>query len=961
MSDADPQRDASRLGELETRLAALEGEVAKLRELAARGGPAAEPVTRSAPQTGEVAPPAPVVVAMPAGPVVGPASSAPLSPASPSGLTDRLRAIRPLAAASAFASGGPAARAVPKPVQRERKPKQKGAGLSGLEQALGGRWYALIGAVILIIGIGLFFKLAVEQGWLHVSPLARCVGVALAGFALLGGGEWAIRKLTRAASAGLSAAGIGTLLASVWAAHRMYDLTGSALAFVLMAAACALGVVIAARSGLASVALAALLGAYLNPAVVGDAHQSKVAYFAYMLMVLGTGLALLLWKGRAFAPVRSLAWWGTILFGGVVAASEAVRADAVPPLAFVILAWFMVQGELAISAGRFGLVGPPPAGPAGGIRELFTGEFSGKALAGGLRVWRPVTSSFSTTAWSAVLATVALDHLMSVPSWLAPAFLAAVALGGAHVLSGHLRFLTDAPENDAERVGTSLAVQSGGLLIAAVSMAMSGGTQAVAWLALGVAAIAGGRWIRARALDVYGLIVMSVGTLRLVLYDAHFGPSGRVLSEALGLAWSVWTLLALTCACSWGAAAWFTRRDPTSRWIVVSNLSVGIGLSVAGLAPTELAHISAASAVVAGLVGIAAVYAAGRLVSWGLGLYGLGVLGLSLMIPIVGGAWTIHEAKTVRWLGLLLSEWSAALVLVAAGWGACRWLAPRSLGGRWVLHLCSAGMVLSLMCAVGHSQASAGSLSIAWCIVALAGIAAGCRTAWKDLQLPAVGAMLLAVLAWLAAFSPLCGRWEAGSAPALMSAGLLTAIAVIGGCAVSAWLLRAEAARDREGRAARLKGLWAVPAIVGVVVLWIASSMEAGRIGEIVSSDRTVQRAAVSVWWGIFGLGLITAGFVWPTADKRGVPAARRAGLALVAVGVLKMLIWDLISVPQGARVISFIGLGLLMMAVTVVYAKLTGRLKPPAIEAGDARSGGAESSAAAEDDPGSTGPAPIS
>lgn len=69
-----------------------------------------------------------------------------------------------------------------------------------------------------------------------------------------------------------------------------------------------------------------------------------------------------------------------------------------------------------------------------------------------------------------------------------------------------------------------------------------------------------------------------------------------------------------------------------------------------------------------------------------------------------------------------------------------------------------------------------------------------------------------------------------------------------------------------------------------------------------------------------------------------GLEHVRRAGLAMVGVAVLKALAWDLTQVPAIARVISFIGLGMLMMAVTVVYAKLAGRLlkvevKGPALQ----------------------------
>lgn len=174
------------------------------------------------------------------------------------------------------------------------------------------------------------------------------------------------------------------------------------------------------------------------------------------------------------------------------------------------------------------------------------------------------------------------------------------------------------------------------------------------------------------------------------------------------------------------------------------------------------------------------------------------------------------------------------------------------------------------------------------------------------------GAMILALTAWLAAFSPPLG-----------SAGLWLGLLHVAGLSAAAWLARAADAAYPSIQ----RSLPTLLLAAATVALWVATSMEAGRIGEIISNDPTVQRAAVSVWWGAYGLGLISAGLMVRTRSGRGIPAARRVGLALVAVAVLKAVIWDLAFVSAPARVFSLIGLGLLMMAVTVVYNKLAGRV----------------------------------
>ena len=109
-------------------------------------------------------------------------------------------------------------------------------------------------------------------------------------------------------------------------------------------------------------------------------------------------------------------------------------------------------------------------------------------------------------------------------------------------------------------------------------------------------------------------------------------------------------------------------------------------------------------------------------------------------------------------------------------------------------------------------------------------------------------------------------------------------------------------------------------------MVFLATSFDAARIAGELSDLQTAHRAGVSIWWGIAGTGLIIIGFA------RAISILRHAGLVLMGVAVAKALVYDLVGVPAGWRVVSFIGLGLMMLAVSVVYAKL-GRKLGNAIE----------------------------
>jgi len=178
------------------------------------------------------------------------------------------------------------------------------------------------------------------------------------------------------------------------------------------------------------------------------------------------------------------------------------------------------------------------------------------------------------------------------------------------------------------------------------------------------------------------------------------------------------------------------------------------------------------------------------------------------------------------------------------------------------------------------------------------------------------------MLMWAKAY-PLAGEfldgWASSAAPAGLHPGLWFAAVII----ATADLLRRWLAQRSRSRAlpsaVLLPGVPPVCAIFGL----IATSFEAARIGGMISSDPGAQNAAVSIWWGLFAGGLLAYGF------GRAVSLARHAGLGLLALAAAKAVFIDLAGAPQAWRVASFLGLGLLMLAVAVVYARASARLTP--------------------------------
>jgi len=115
-------------------------------------------------------------------------------------------------------------------------------------------------------------------------------------------------------------------------------------------------------------------------------------------------------------------------------------------------------------------------------------------------------------------------------------------------------------------------------------------------------------------------------------------------------------------------------------------------------------------------------------------------------------------------------------------------------------------------------------------------------------------------------------------------------------------------------------------ALIVALGLWLGS-LEIDRYctpaGRFWDSAMAVQ-TGLSIWWGLYGIGLVAVGFARQSAPLRWV------GLALLAVTLGKVLIVDMARVRYLYRVLSLLGVGLVCMACSIAYAKLASRLRRP-------------------------------
>lgn len=130
--------------------------------------------------------------------------------------------------------------------------------------------------------------------------------------------------------------------------------------------------------------------------------------------------------------------------------------------------------------------------------------------------------------------------------------------------------------------------------------------------------------------------------------------------------------------------------------------------------------------------------------------------------------------------------------------------------------------------------------------------------------------------------------------------------------------------------ALRLVGPWPLIAAGGILVYVVSVAIVdafAGRIGGSTPVEELAKQAqvALSVAWTLIGAVTFAAALV------RRIGPARQAGLALLALGTTKVFLFDLASLDVAYRVLSLVGLGLLLLGSAYAYQRLRpGRVATP-------------------------------
>ncbi|QNM97246.1 DUF2339 domain-containing protein [Chitinimonas koreensis] len=733
-----------------------------------------------------------------------------------------------------------------------------------------------IGVLLVLMGAAFLLKYAAQ--YVRFPLELRYLGVLAAGAAGIGFG-WRQRAARPAFAHALQGGGLGIAFLTVFTAFRLHGLVPAGAAFALLAGLAVASGALALAQSAQALAVIGLAGGFLAPILASTGHGDPVLLFGYYA-VLNLGIAYVA-HARAWRGLNLLGFAFTFAVGAAWGVLRYQPADFARIEPFLLGFWLFYLALAIVFARRR-------------LAEAGLGSLARDPVDAALVFGVPLLG-FGLQA--ALVGDFAYGE-----AWSAAAM--------AAVYAAAWRFVRRQP-GQALLAEAFCALAIG---FATVAVPLAGGAHwtAASWSLEGAALVwVGGRQDRRLARWAGYLLIFLAGLVALADL-AELRRADRWLNGAL-----LGTLLAT--AASWLAGAACHRRGglaamPLLLWGLLLGLAGGFAslftfapawswpaggvglLAAAGLlltalsAPLRWPHMRVPGLALPLALGIALLAAAG-----------------GRQTPLQDGGWLAWPiAFAVWWIGLRRRETEL----------------PRA--GRRLVHLTGAWLWLLLASWTLSDAVGRIGVDSAWhwlgALLPFAGLLALAARlpaiwplrryrAWYGFEIPAPAAILAyalllaapwastgaaAPLPWLPLLNPLdLGWWLTAAAlaawlcsryPALRLAAQRQAFAGAGALAVFGWLnaTLAHAFHHWGGLAFNRAALW---------------------------PDSGYQ-AALAILWGGTALATMLA------ANRYGRRDAWLAGAALIGATVLKLFAVDLASAGGLARVVAFIGVGVLLVVV---------------------------------------------
>jgi uncharacterized membrane protein len=818
------------------------------------------------------------------------ASKAAAARAAPPPAQPRARAPAPPAsvAAPVVSPAAPAAALRPQPARARFEPSPLDVLFTN---AL--RWFTTgnvpvkVGVVLSLFGVGFLVKEGIDREWLVLPIALRLTLVAAFGAGLLALGFW-LRERQRTYALSVQGGGIGVLYVTIYASFAIYGLLPAALAFGLLVAVTAAAGALAVLQDARALAVLGVLGGFLAPVLASTGSGDHVALFSYYA-VLDLAIFGIAW----FKAWRSLNVLGFVFTFGI---GTLWGIDAYEPELFATTEPFLVLFTLLYLAipVLFALrVEPQLRGFVDGTL-VFGTPFVAFGLQSELVAGSEYGLALSAVALALVYFGMAAYLKRTQREPLRVLVEAQLALGVAFVTIAVPLAL------DARWTSAAWALQGAALVWLACRQRRP--LALVAGLALQVLAgaaylgqppvtpawpVVNGQYLGALVLALAGFFAA-----RALDPDREQGAPAPPVSDWIARQLSIASLV-------WAAAWWFAGAfDEIDRALVDGELAALLGFAAA--------------------TSVLVLLLAPR-VQWPrLDWLGLALWPVAVVLGLVSLADFAHPAAELGWLAwpaalasmlLFLREREARFSRLAGGLHAttywltvgfvlaeAHWLVERVAAGVWPE---SAVLALGAAAVLATLRASA---AVAWPFAAHARsyVQAGCGAVLAALVLTAVS---------LNVASP-------GNAPPLPYVPLVNPLELASVLVLYALL---EFLSELGRQSSAFTPVAAARPAVAAVAAWalvtaaVARSVHhfAGVAYDLESlAESTAFQSSLSIVWGIAGLAAMVAG---ARAARRGVWLA---GAGLMGVVVVKLFLVDLGNTDTLARVVSFLGVGVLLLVV---------------------------------------------
>lgn len=744
---------------------------------------------------------------------------------------------------------------------------------------LGGNPVVKAGVVVLFLGVSFLLNYAAEHRLVSVEYRLAGAGLLGAGLFVLG---WTSRRRKRLFGLLAQGGGIGILYLTLFAAARFFGFAPMELALLVMLVLVGASGALAVVQDAVGLAVLASTGGFAAPILLSTGTGNHVHLFAYYAL-LNVGVLGVAWF-RSWRPLNLLGFVCTFGIGALWGAEYYAPAYFRTTEPFLIL-FFLMYSVVSVLFAR-------DSGPGRPARLDSALVFGLPLAAFGLQVALVRDMEFGSALSSLVLG----GYYLAVARLFPPRVQGLHILGEAHLALGVLF--------------ASLAVP----------LAVNASWTASTWALEGAAMV----WLGLRqnrlVTRVLGLILQIAGGLScLVALNAPLAES--ILAGPLlpGLLVAVGGLLSSLAAhhfraaltsreqrvsvlCgAWGGAWWYG--------IWASQLPDHVDES----APGAMLLVTGVSSLVwAWLHGRNGWEAGRHLVKASLPILALVLLEQSLY-P------TRHPFGHLGWLGwpMALGGHFAALKLVEGQWGAGWREWTHSLGAPLLVALIlrETHWIMHRVCDPGAWTWAMDGMTVLVCVVL---VSKPLRSlpwpvrAWEFAYLRGTGGVVLGLGLWFAGASAVAGDpAPLPFAPVLNPLDLAQAASV-----VAAWLWAVEIFRlERPGWRPYRRFL--PPAVGGLGFVWlnvvIARTVHFWGAVPYSGSDllrSAVFQASLSVVWSVAALLAMSVGWRW------GRRPAWFAGAGLMAVVVGKLFLVDLSGSGTVARIVSFLGAGLLMLVV---------------------------------------------